>query len=111
MKKILLALAFTLALAPLVSAHEGHTKKILGTVTAINGDHLEVTIPGGKASTIMLDGKTKILKGQATHKAGDIKVGNRVVITASDVKDQNGKVMWMAKQIVLGSCTVAAPKK
>lgn len=111
MKKVLLALAFTLALAPLASAHEGHAKKMLGTVTAINGDHLEITTAPGKSSTIMLNDKTKILKGKAPHKAGDIKVGDRVVVTASDVKGKDGKVMWMAKHIALGTDAVAASKK
>lgn len=111
MKEVLLALAFSLALTPLASAHEGHAKKVLGTVTAINGDHLEITTAQGKASTIMLNDKTKILKGKAPHKAGDIKVGDRVVITASDVKDKDGNVMWMAKQITLGTGAAAASKK
>ncbi len=111
MNKVLLALAFTLALGPPASAHEGHAKKTMGRVTVINGDHLAITTAPGKSSMFRLNDKTKVLKGKAAHKVSDIKVGDRVVITASDVKDKDGKVMWMAKQITLGTDAVAASKK
>ncbi len=111
MRKALIILAFALALVPLASAHEGHAKKVMGTVAAIDGDHLEITTSPGKSSTIMLNDKTKIMRGKATHKAGDIKVGDRVVITAADVKDKDGKIMWVAKQVSLGSAPATAAKK
>lgn len=106
-----MVLTVALALAPLASAHEGHAKKVMGTVAAINGDHLEITIAPGKSSTIMLNDKTKITKGRATHKPGDIKVGDRVVITAADVKDKDGKIMWVAKQVSLGNAPATTAKK
>jgi len=111
MKKVLLALALTLALTPLGSAHEGHAKKVMGTVAVINGDHLAITTAPGKSAMFRLNDKTKVLKGKAPHKLSDLRVGDRVVITASDVKDKDGKVTWMAKQITLGIAAVAAAKK
>lgn len=111
MKKLLIALMFTLALAPLAYAHEGHDQKIMGTVAAIQDNHLEVKAANGKTSMIMLNDKTKILKGKMVHKVADIKVGDRVVVTASDVKDKDGKTMLVAKQVALGTAASAAAKK
>lgn len=112
MKKLLIALMFTLALTPLGYAHEGHDQKIMGTVAAIQDNHLEVKAADGKTSMIMLNDKTKVLQGKAAKKAADIKVGDRVVVTATDVKDKAGKTMLVAKQVNLGNAspTTAAKK-
>ena len=111
MKKLLIALMFTLALTPLAYAHEGHDQKIMGTVAAIQVGHLEVKATNGKTSMIMLNEKTKILMGKMAHKVADIKVGDRVVVTATDVKDKNGKTMLVTKQVALGTAASAAAKK
>ena len=111
MKKVLL-LTFTLAvaLAPFMDAHEGH-QKIMGTVSAIHDTQLEVKGTNGKTSTIVLDEKTKVLKGKVALKRTDLKEGDRVVVTAMSMKGPDGKTMLMAEQVSLGAAPAAKAKK
>ena len=101
----LLAMALVFTLAPQV---EGHEQKFMGTVTSIEGEHLEITTTEGKPVMIMLDGKTKILRGKETQKASDIKSGDRIVATTVDGKHKDGKTMLMAKEIRLGTAPAAS---
>ena len=108
MRRLLLALLFTLGLTALASAHEGHAQKVMGTVAAIKGDQLEITTAAGKSSLIMLNEKTKIMKGKDAQTARDITVGRRVVIMVTDVKGQDGKIVCVARQISLGNTPATA---
>ena len=108
LKKTTLAL-FVLALAPLAAAHEGH--KIMGTVSMIHDTHLEVKATNGKTSTFTLDDKTTVLKGKIAMKRTDLKEGDRVVVTATDMKGKDGKVMLMAKQVLVGAAPAPKAKK
>ena len=100
-----LTLAAVLALAGqgTVAAHEGHTHKVLGTVSSVQGNHVEVKTTDGKNVTVMLDAKTKITRGKEKLDASAIKVGGRVSIDAMQEKD-----MMMAQAVKLG---IAAPVK
>lgn len=111
MKKLLMALIYAFAWTPLAYAHEGHDRKIMGTVAVIQAGHLEIKAADGNTSTVMFNDKTKVTRGKAAHKTGDIKVGDRVVVTASDVIDKGGKTMLVAKQVALGTPASAAAKK
>ena len=112
MKKVLL-LTFVLAVAsvPLTFAHEGHGQKIMGTVSSIHDTQLEVKGTNGKTSMIVLDEKTKVLKGKAAMKRTDLKEGDRVVVTAMPMKGADGKTMLMAEQVSLGAAPSAKAKK
>jgi len=111
MKKILMALTLTLALTPVAYAHKGHDHRIMGTVAVIHDGHLEVTATDGKTSKVVLDEKTKIVMGKMVHKVSDIKAGDRVVVTATEMKGKDGKAILVAKQVALGTATSAAGKK
>jgi hypothetical protein len=94
-----------LVAAPLV-AHEGHDHRVMGTVSVIHENHLEVKeAKTGKTSTITLNDKTKILRGADAVRAVDIKAGDRVVVTAVTQKDKAGKEMLVAKEVRLGTAT------
>ncbi len=110
MKSLLIALMFTLV-APLAWAHEGHAQKVMGTVAAIKGDHLEITTATGKSSVIMLNDKTKIVKGKDAQTARDITVGRRIVIIVTDVKGKDGQIVCVARQISLGNAPATAGRK
>jgi hypothetical protein len=101
MKKLLIALMFALAVTPLAFAHEGHDQKIMGTVSAIEAGQLTVKATTGKSSTVLLNDKTKVLMGKMVHKLADIKVGDRIVVTATDIKGKDGKPVLVAKQVNL----------
>ena len=111
MKKVLLVtFALAVTLAPLTFAHEGHGQKIMGTVSAIHDTQLEVKGTNGKTSTIVLDDKTKVLKGKMAVKRTDLKQGDRVVVTAMSMKGADGKTMLMAEQVSLGAAPAAKAK-
>ena len=100
-------LALTLMLGS-AARPEAHEQRFMGFVAAVEGAHLQITTTDGKSMKIMLDEKTKIVQGKIAKKPGDIKPGARIVVTTTDAKDKDGKMMLIAKQIRLGT---AAPVK
>ena len=80
-------------------AHEGH-HHVMGTVTAIDANHIEIKTKDGKASSVPLSATTKYYKGSKGKTAGavsDLKVGSRVMIdlakdgSATEVRLPSGK--------------------
>src|SRR3989442_185720 len=100
MKKVAVVLAFALMLflAAPVLAHEGHEHKMMGTVAAIDAKHIDVTTKDGHKTTIWLNGETKFLRGKSSTTVAEVKVGERVVITAVE-KDEK----MMAKEVLLAA--------
>ena len=62
-------------------AHEGHAHKLMGSVTMAAADHLMIKTTDGKDATIMVNAKTKVLRGKTAITSADIKPGARVVVT------------------------------
>ena len=91
--------------AGLLWAH-GDATHIMGTVAAVEGDHLTVKTQAGKSEMIMLGKTTKYLIGTKPATVSDLKVGTRVVVDAkADAKTK----MYSALEIKIG--TAAAAKK
>ena len=88
----------------LVWAHGGN-EHIMGTVTAINGDHVTVQTQDGKSQMVMLGKTTKYFIDKKAAKATDMKVGSRVVV---DAKMDPKMKMYSALEVKIG---VAAPVK
>lgn len=103
MRKAPLVVLAAVVMAPWVLAHEGHAHKVMGTVSVIHENHLEVKGTDAKTSTFTLTDKTKIVKGKTVVKATDIKEGDRVVVTASEEKGADGKTMLVASEVRLGT--------
>lgn len=95
------ALALALTVPAYLGAHEGHAHKVMGTVTTLHRNHLEVKATDGKSSTIRLNAKTKILRGKAKATAEEIKPGERVVVTATETKGKDGKTTMIASEVRL----------
>ena len=91
-----------------VRGHEGHPHKVMGTVSLRQENRLEVKAIDGKAATITLNEKTKILRGKKRTTADDIKAGERVVVTATQTKGKDGKTTMIATEVRLAEA--AAPK-
>jgi translation initiation factor IF-1 len=104
------ALVAALAVPRYALAHEWHVQKVMGMVTTLHENHLEVKATNGKTSMIILDGKTKILRGKTKVKAEEIKPGERVVVTATETKGTDGKVTLVANEIRLGTAKAAGSK-
>lgn len=82
MKHFLFALLAPLAFFPLAAlAHEGHAHKVMGVVAAVDASHVEVKDKDGKTMSIVLDAKTKVVRGKAAAAASDIATGSRIVVT------------------------------
>lgn len=82
-RRSVLSLIFGVALmlGPVVAAHEGHDHKVMGTVSMIHENHLEVKDKDGKTVTVTLNEKTKILRGKQKATKAEIKEGERIVVT------------------------------
>ena len=79
---ITLSLLFTLLCSAPVFAHEGKVH-VMGTVTALDAEHVVVKDREGKTVPIRLTKDSKYQKGVAA----DLKVGDRVVIDVTGKED------------------------
>jgi hypothetical protein len=111
MRRFLIAVLMALTFAAATYAHEGHDHKIMGTVAMIHEMRLEVKKTDGKTATIVLSEATKILKGKESLSPSDIKTGDRVVVTASQSKDKDGKPVLMAKEVRVGTRSTPSASK
>jgi hypothetical protein len=54
-------------------------------------NQLEVKTTDGKTSTIVLNEKTKIVRGKTRTSADGIEAGERIVVTATEKKSRTGR--------------------
>lgn len=97
-----MVLAAMLAIPAVGWAHAGHTHKVMGTVSSIQGNHVEVKTTDGKVVMVMLDEKTAISRGKTKLDATALKVGERVSIDAMEEKG-----MMMAEAVKLSAAPAA----
>lgn len=108
MKFLFAATLAVLLIAPaVVRAHEGHDHKVMGTVTAIHENHLEVKDTKGKILMHVLGATTKIRRDKMKVTAADIKVGDRVVVTTRQTKDKAGKAVLTVVDVQIGVAATA----
>jgi hypothetical protein len=85
--KRLFATLFTLALlASTAYAHNG-MEHVMGTVAGMTDNSITVTTKTGKTQTVMITADTKFTRIDAVITKKDIKVGDKVVIHATE-KDE-----------------------
>lgn len=77
-----IALVVALAFPAVMLAHEGHPHRVMGTVSAITANQIDVKTADGKTVTIVLDQKTVYQSGKTKIDAKMVKVGERVVVSA-----------------------------
>ena len=101
----MMAIGFVALLAaPRVAlAHEGHDHKVLGVVSMVHENHLEVKDAKGKTTTVTLGADTKIIRAKAVVKAAEIKVGDRVVVTIRETKGKDGKAVVTVRSVEIGA--------
>lgn len=105
---IMAALALS---APVVAlAHEGHDHKVMGVVSALQGNQLEVKDAKGKVTTHAIGATTKVTRAKEKLAASDIKVGDRVVVTWRERKEKDGKLVVTVMSVQVGVATTAAAK-
>jgi hypothetical protein len=76
----LLGLLMALTVSAKLLAHEGHVHAVMGVVTAIDADHLEVKTEDGKVVSARLTKDTNYFKGKEPATLADIKVGLHAVL-------------------------------
>jgi hypothetical protein len=110
--KLLPILLVGLALTPAarVLAHPGHEHKIMGTVSAVHQNHVEVKATDGKMSMFTMNEKTRVLRGSAKVSPDAIKIGERVVVTAIETKDKDGKALMVANEVRLAVAMAPPPQ-
>ena len=89
--RVAVAAAFVLLLSVAAVAHEGHPHRFLGTLSAVQGSQIEVKTTDGKTVAFTLDQKTLIQQGKAKADVKELKIGERIVVSALPVAA--GKVM------------------
>jgi hypothetical protein len=88
-KKWILAgvVAAALWVPAVARAHEGHAHKVLGTITAINDNRVEMKTPEGKMVTVTVNAKTTYARGKQKVDLKALKVGGRIVAEVASEKD------------------------
>lgn len=85
MKNFILAALVMAVLAPAATfAHPGHEHKLLGTITAINGNKVSMKTTEGKDAVFTVTPLTTFKRGKAKGEQSDLKVGLRIVVNAGD---------------------------
>ena len=88
MKKfILVALAFTMLASAAPLAHPGHDHKLMGTITAIDGNKVVIKTTEGKDATFQVIPTTSFKRGKQKGAQSELKVGLRVVVNVGDGKE------------------------
>ena len=100
---VVLSFVAALALPGRLLAHEGHQHKIMGTVVKVDAEvakQIEVKSTDLQTVFIIVDEKTKYLKGKAPASLKDVQVGSRIVATVT----MEGS-LTKASEIVVGEAS------
>ena len=97
---LLLAVSVTAALA------HGGFEHVMGTVTKISAQSVTVTTAAKKTVDVGINAKTTYTRGDKAVTVGDMKVGDRVVIDATEVNEA-----LTAASVKLGAATATATQK
>ena len=85
MKNIILAVFILALFAPVAAfAHPGHEHKLMGTITAIDGNKVSMKTTEGKDTTFSVTPTTAFKRGKAKGAQSDLRVGLRIVVNAGD---------------------------
>jgi hypothetical protein len=88
--------AVALVLPAAAWAHEGHAHKVLGTISAIQANRVELKTPEGKTVSVMVNAKTTYARGKQKVDVSALKVGERVVAEVASEKDMIATSVMMA---------------
>jgi hypothetical protein len=80
---VALTIMLVVSFPSVLLAHEGHAHKVMGTVVAVDAEQgrLEVKTQDGKSVALVVDQKTKYVRGKEPAAPKDVAQGSRVVVT------------------------------
>ncbi len=85
MNNLLLAALVLAVLAPAATfAHPGHEHKLMGTITAVDGNKVSMKTTEGKDAVFTVTPLTTFKRGKGKGAQSDLKVGLRVMVNAGD---------------------------
>jgi len=93
------ALVASLLVPGLVAAHEGHAHKILGTISAVQANRVELKTPEGKTVSVVVNAKTTYARGKQKVDASVLKVGERIVAEVASEKDMIATSVLLAAAV------------
>ncbi len=93
-RRVLAALALIVFASAAPLAHPGHDHKLMGTITAIDGNKVVMKTTEGKDATFQVIPTTTFKRGKTKGAQADLKVGLRVVVNVG-----NGSEPLKAKDI------------
>jgi hypothetical protein len=105
MSRALLTTLLLLFCTTLVFAH-GDATHLTGTITAIEGDHVQIKDQAGKSVVVMLQKTTKFIKADKPSTKSELKVGTRVLI---DAKMDEKMKMYAAEEVTIGVTATTKP--
>ena len=104
MKNILLAALVLAVLAPAATyAHPGHEHKLMGTITAVDGNKISMKTTEGKDAVFTITPLTTFKRGKGKGAQSDLKAGLRVVVNAGD-----GAEPLKAKEVQYSAATTTS---
>ena len=95
-----LVLLLLISLAPAL-AHDDHTHRIMGTITAVDGKHMDVKTPSGEILSIQINDKTLVTRAKRKIALDQVKKGGRVVVDIG-----NGEDPLIAREIQVGATKI-----
>ncbi len=99
-----LTLSLLLTLPTLLAGHEGHSHKVMGTVTEVSEAQLTLRDRKDEAVAIQLSDETRYVKGDEEVTRADVEVRSRVVVS---VVEQDGKLT--AEEVMIGEKETGDP--
>ena len=92
-------LALALIVPAAARAHEGHAHKVLGTISAVQANRVELKTPEGKMVTVTVNAKTTYARGRQKVDASALKVGERIVAEVASEKDMIATSVMLAAAV------------
>ena len=93
--------AAALLLPAFARAHDGHTHKVMGTITARDDTHVQVRTPSGETLSIEVNAKTVVTKDKKKVGLAEVQTGRRVVVDIG-----NGEDPLIAREIQVGATRI-----
>lgn len=99
-----IALLFSLVLFAAVAFAHGDEQHLMGTVTKITDKSITIETKDKKTTEVALSSETKCMKGDAAAALKDVKVGDRVAVSAKKSGDK-----LVATMVKIGAAPAPAP--
>ena len=106
MFRTLTTLLITMFITAGLGFAHGDAIHLTGTITQIDGDHIQIKDQAGKSVIVMLQKTTKFIKDKKPSTKAELKTGTRVLI---DAKMDEKMKMFAAEEVQIGITETPKP--